>query len=56
MHEGGLCLTLSRDSRGSSFHDAYSAAVAQFGAPLDASVKQEDLEDVFLRLTRDNKL
>ena len=53
--DDGLCLTLSRDTEGSSFHAAYTAAVAQFGAPLDACVKQEDLEDVFLRLTGENR-
>lgn len=55
--EEGLCLTLSRKSVDeSSFHAAYSAAVARFGAPLDAGVKQEDLEDVFLRLTHEDRL
>lgn len=53
--EEGLCLTLSRKSvEESSFHAAYSAALARFGAPLDAGVKQEDLEDVFLRLTKED--
>lgn len=48
-----LCLRLKRQAdHGSTFHDAYMAAVARFGAPLDAGVEQEDLEDVFLRLTR----
>lgn len=48
-----LCLRLKRHADdGSSFHNAYSAAVACFGAPLDAGVEQEDLEDVFLRLTK----
>ncbi|MDQ6950962.1 MAG: ABC transporter ATP-binding protein [Mariprofundales bacterium] len=34
-----------------NFHQAYQAAVARFGAPVDAGVEHEDLEDVFLRLT-----
>jgi len=52
IDEGRLCLTLSRkDISESTFHTAYSAAVERFGAPLDAGVCQEDLEDVFLRLT-----
>ncbi len=53
MQDGKLCLTLSRiDAQQSSFHAAYEAAQQRFGAPLDAGVCQEDLEDVFLRLTQ----
>lgn len=53
MQDDRLCLTLSRvDAQQSSFHTAYDAAVKRFGAPLDAGVCQEDLEDVFLRLTQ----
>jgi len=53
IQDGKLCLTLTRkDLNQSSFHDAYSAALNRFGAPLDAGVCQEDLEDVFLRLTK----
>jgi len=52
IDEGRLCLTLIRkDMNESSFHAAYSAAMERFGSPLDAGVCQEDLEDVFLRLT-----
>jgi len=52
IQDGKLCLTLSRvDAQQSSFHAAYEAAKQRFGAPLDAGVCQEDLEDVFLRLT-----
>jgi len=36
-----------------NFHEAYQAAVSRFGAPMDAGVRQEDLEDVFIRLTHD---
>jgi len=47
----GVCLKLGRQEHGSTFHLAYQAAVASFGEPLDAGVRREDLEDVFLRLT-----
>jgi len=53
IQEGRLCLTLSRrDATESTFHAAYDAALKRFGPPLDAGVCQEDLEDVFLRLTQ----
>ena len=48
----GVCLTLRHD-REAAFHEAYQAAVARFGPPRDAGVRQEDLEDVFIRLTHD---
>jgi len=48
----GICLKLGRlDDGNSTFHQAYEAAVARFGPPVDATVRSEDLEDVFLRLT-----
>jgi len=47
----GLCLKLAKQQGGSTFHQAYQAAVACFGAPLDAGMRRENLEDVFLRLT-----
>lgn len=48
----GVCLKLGRhDDGNSTFHQAYEAAVARFGPPVDATVRSEDLEDVFLRLT-----
>ncbi|MES0372112.1 MAG: ABC transporter ATP-binding protein [Mariprofundaceae bacterium] len=54
IHDGNLCLTLNRkDLKESTFHIAYEAAKSRFGAPLDAGVCQEDLEDVFLRLTHE---
>ena len=46
-----LCLTLNKKGGTSDFDHAYQAAVQVLGAPLDAGVRQEDLEDVFLRLT-----
>ena len=53
IQDGKLCLTLTRaDAENSSFHTAYDAAFQRFGAPLDAGLCQEDLEDVFLRLTQ----
>jgi len=53
--ESDICLTLSRQGNTSNFNAAYQAAVACFGEPLDAGVRQEDLEDVFLRLTHKEK-
>ncbi|RMH51591.1 MAG: ABC transporter ATP-binding protein [Zetaproteobacteria bacterium] len=47
--EGRLRLRLMRNP--SNFHDAYQAATACFGPPVDATIEHEDLEDVFLRLT-----
>jgi ABC-2 type transport system ATP-binding protein len=56
MHEGKLCLTLNRmDLHQSTFHHAYESAMQRFGPPLDAGVCEEDLEDVFLRLTHEEK-
>jgi len=50
----GICLTLRHGRPDeTNFHEAYQAAVSRFGAPVDAGVRQEDLEDVFLRLTHD---
>jgi len=52
MSAEGVCLKLERYAGGkSSFHKAYRAAEARFGPPLDAGVRKENLEDVFLRLT-----
>jgi len=50
----GVSLTLHQVEGVSSFHAAYEAAVARFGPPVDAGVRQEDLEDVFIRLTHEN--
>ncbi|HKJ82572.1 MAG TPA: ABC transporter ATP-binding protein [Mariprofundaceae bacterium] len=49
----GICLQLGhkKENGQSMFHQAYEAAVRRFGPPLDAAVRKEDLEDVFLRLT-----
>ena len=52
LSDTGVCLELGKMADGqSTFHSAYEAAVARFGPPLDAGVRSEDLEDVFLRLT-----
>ncbi len=52
--ERGICLTLRYGKPDeTNFHEAYRAAVSRFGAPVDAGVRQEDLEDVFIRLTHD---
>jgi len=56
VEEGGLCLTLSRDDGRLGFHQAYEAALARFGAPQDVAMRQEDLEDVFLRLTQEGRV
>lgn len=56
LGEGGhvLCLSLMHDiEHHSTFHLAYTAAVARFGPPEDAGVSREDLEDVFVRLIHD---
>jgi len=51
-NDDGVCLKLGRHADGrSTFHSAYQAAVQRFGPPLDAGVRKENLEDVFLRLT-----
>ncbi len=51
-NDDGVCLKLNRHADGqSTFHTAYQAAIQQFGPPLDAGVRKENLEDVFLRLT-----
>ncbi len=51
LSEHGICLKLGKQEGGSTFHQAYQAAVTCFGAPLDAGMRREKLEDVFLRLT-----
>ncbi|MDX8376926.1 MAG: ABC transporter ATP-binding protein [Mariprofundales bacterium] len=48
-----LHLRLGTQTDGNSFHNIYSVAVQAFGAPEDAGVKREALEDVFVRLTAD---
>ncbi len=47
-----LCLPLAQRGEGTNFHELYARAVEAFGEPLDAGTSREDLEDVFLRLTR----
>jgi len=51
LSPNGICLKLGKQEGGSTFHRAYQAAVSCFGAPLDAGMRRENLEDVFLRLT-----
>jgi len=53
--DSDIYLTLSRHGNTSNFNAAYQAAAACLGGPLDAGVRQEDLEDVFLRLTHKEK-
>lgn len=52
IEKEGICLQLGQHADGqSTFHHAYEAAASRFGPPVDAGVRKEDLEDVFLRLT-----
>ncbi len=53
MHNHQLCLTLNKQGDSSDFDAVYQAAIQRFGAPVDVEIRQEDLEDVFLRLTGD---
>ncbi len=51
----GSCLQLCLASgEQQAFHDAYTAASLLLGPPQDVALMQEDLEDVFLRLTGDH--
>jgi len=52
ISDRGVCLTLRHgEPDETNFHEAYQTAVSCFGAPVDAGVRQENLEDVFIRLT-----
>jgi len=53
ISDRNLCLTLNKQAESSNFDAVYQAAVEQFGTPVDVEIRQEDLEDVFLRLTGD---
>ncbi|MDQ6967383.1 MAG: ABC transporter ATP-binding protein [Mariprofundaceae bacterium] len=53
VHDNQLCLTLNKQGTHSDFDAVYQAAKQQLGAPVDVNIRQEDLEDVFLRLTGD---
>jgi len=46
-----LLLNLQSQATGSNFDAAYQAAFHCFGAPMHVHIREEDLEDVFLRLT-----
>ena len=51
-----VILCLKKDDSGqNNFNDAYQAAIAQWGAAKTVSIQEEDLEDVFLRLTHNGK-
>ncbi|MDX8397973.1 MAG: ABC transporter ATP-binding protein [Mariprofundaceae bacterium] len=56
IDQGQLCLTLNQQSEASNFDAVYQAAHRCLGAPINASIRQEDLEDVFLRLTHKDAL
>jgi ABC-2 type transport system ATP-binding protein len=47
-----LCLNTKLEV--SNFHQVYTAATAVLGAPQEVTTVQEDLEDIFLRLTGDS--
>ncbi|MDQ6991297.1 MAG: ABC transporter ATP-binding protein [Mariprofundaceae bacterium] len=49
--DGVLCLNLQHQEGQSNFDAAYQAARQALGVPLDTYIRQENLEDVFLRLT-----
>ncbi len=51
-----VCLDLKHDGTHSDFDAVYQAAYRCFGAPVHAEVRQENLEDVFLRLTHKERL
>jgi len=53
ISDNNLCLTLNKKIDSSNFDAVYQAATQQFGVPIDVEIRQEDLEDVFLRLTGD---
>ncbi|MDQ6983614.1 MAG: ABC transporter ATP-binding protein [Ghiorsea sp.] len=51
-----LLLSLKKDEHGhSNFNDAYQAAMLSLGEAKAVSIQNEDLEDVFLRLTHEKK-
>ncbi|RMG91547.1 MAG: ABC transporter ATP-binding protein [Zetaproteobacteria bacterium] len=49
---GGVCLHLGgQGGEDLGFHRVYEAAVSRLGIPRKVEIRQEDLEDVFIRLT-----
>ncbi|MDQ6976363.1 MAG: ABC transporter ATP-binding protein [Mariprofundaceae bacterium] len=46
-------LAIPSNQTASSFHTVYTAAIETLGVPVDVAIVQEDLEDIFLRLTGD---
>ena len=51
-----LLLSLKKDEQGhNNFNDAYQAAMSTLGEAKAVSIQNEDLEDVFLRLTHEKK-
>ncbi len=50
--EHAVTLSLKKDEQGNTnFNTVYQAAISALGEPKSVSIKDEDLEDVFLRLT-----
>ncbi len=54
IDQNDIDLAMPSNQHRSSFHTVYSAAVEALGAPIEVTIVQEDLEDIFLRLTGDN--
>ena len=47
-----LSLSLKKDAKGqTNFNEVYQAALLSLGEPMSVAIEDEDLEDVFLRLT-----
>ncbi|MDX8387439.1 MAG: ABC transporter ATP-binding protein [Ghiorsea sp.] len=57
VHENTLTLCLKKDDAGhSNFNTVYQAAVSYLGEAKSVSIQDEDLEDVFLRLTNNGAI
>jgi len=57
VHQNAVHLCLKKDSDGNSnFNDVYQTAIACLGEAVSVSIQDEDLEDVFLRLTHNGAI
>jgi ABC-2 type transport system ATP-binding protein len=52
-HGNTITLSLKKYDGRTNFNDAYQAALASWGEALTVDIQDEDLEDVFLRITQD---
>ena len=50
-----VTLCLKKTDGHTNFNDAYQAALATFGEAASVNIQDEDLEDVFLRITHENQ-